>query len=159
MEVEMLGKVKKLAQTLFLTGAIASAPLTSEAASVAGASTALALVTIVPVSVAYSGYVGESTLGKGHPLALPVGSVTLAVVSVAPAAHGIFVVFEWSVEQSVLVFQALFKDLEAGSIAVGQKIEAVSTAAGHILLSGDHVIGFVPNENGRRLFFTEEVTR
>lgn len=155
----MQKSLKSTVGTLIFAAALATAPIAVDGASAAGGSVTVSMAATAWASVATSSAVGESMLGKHHPLALPAGSLMLTAVSVTAVGESTVVLLDTAFEGSRQVIKVVFKGLEASSLAIGQTIKAVSTEAGHILLSNGRFLAFAPNKTGRQLLYSEELSQ
>ncbi len=136
---------------LLFASTLASVPVAAEAASVAIVSTSLAVM-----ASATAAGMGDPE-GSEHLVLLPAYSVAGVIVSVAAMGVGTIVLLKTTIDGSTQVVKLALKGLQKGSLAVGQTITAVSTEAGHILLSEGKLLAFAPNETGRQLLYNEEL--
>ena len=127
--------MKRLLIATCLTFACAAAPIAG-AADASAPSQAVSEVT-------------GSVIG-GSIIAVAVGG-SLVVASVAAVGDGIEVVLKNVAKGSTATVRLSGKAAQQLSLAVGTVVEVVATATGHILMASGKAIAFIPNEAGKAL--------
>ncbi|MDP6692663.1 MAG: hypothetical protein QF384_24455 [Alphaproteobacteria bacterium] len=141
---------------LMLVAALATVPVAAQADSVTAGAISTASVSVM-VSALAAGW--DQPVDMGHVFYLPAYSVTGVIVGVAAAGVGTIILLDTIIDGSHKVLKLTINGLKDGPLAVGHTIKAVSTQAGHVLLSDDEYLGFAPNETGQKLLYSKAVER
>jgi hypothetical protein len=99
---------------------------------------------------------GAMSIAEGSIVAVK-GSAEFFVESVAIAGQGAKIALKGSANVGRVVLQVPLTMAGGVSLAVGETVTVVATAAGWLITRAGQVVGFIPNEAGKALLHTNPV--
>ncbi len=147
----MLRSLNSTAGAAAISLVFALAPVAATAASVTASGAAFSIAAVTSTTAAVSG--GEQAVLELSEL--PADAFSATVVSLHLAAYGTSATLAFSINGTRQIAEVVFEGMQVGALAVGQTIKAISTEAGHVLMSDGRYLAFAPNDTGRQLLFSE----